>query len=94
MAYSKAQAFKKIIGIIESGKSLRSILVQENMPSSRTFYKWLDKDEKKLKQYARACEERADKIFEEIIEIADTTKEGVVVETYGDGTTKEKKGDI
>ena len=33
-------------------------------------------------------------MFEEIIEIADNTEEGVVIETDDHGRTKEKKGDM
>jgi hypothetical protein len=37
---------------------------------------------------------RSDVLFEEIIEIADTTEEGTVVETDDHGRTKEKTGDM
>src|SRR5690606_7118649 len=75
MAYSIEEIdemFERIIkGIAEDGESLRSVLQRHSMPSNETFYKWLEADENKSKQYARACEERADFIFEEIMEIAD-----------------------
>ena len=75
MAYSIEEIdemFERIIkGIAEDGESLRSVLQRHSMPSNETFYKWLEADENKSKQYARACEERADSIFEEILEIAD-----------------------
>lgn len=58
---------------IEKGEALRTILKDEDMPSSRTFFKWLDSNELYVKQYARACEIRAENLFDEIIEIADDT---------------------
>ena len=77
MAYSKEEiqtAFKDILNFIqEDGMSLRSALSQDNMPASETFYKWLEADEQKSKQYAHACEKRADAIFEDILAIADDT---------------------
>lgn len=74
MAYTKKQIeniFNSIIENIEQGDSLRTVLKKGNNPSSRTFYKWLDSDEDKVKQYARACEVRAEDIFEDILSIAD-----------------------
>lgn len=74
MAYSKEQkqeCFNRIIKHIEEGNSLRSALDMHDMPSSQTFYIWINEDEDKSKQYARACEERSDLIFEEILGIAD-----------------------
>jgi len=76
MAYSKKQieeTFDLICNRIKQGESLRSVLRDENMPSSQTFYIWIEEDVKKSKRYAYVCEQRADSIFEEIIEIADET---------------------
>ncbi len=56
------------------------------MPSSQTFYKWIDEDEIKSKQYARATSVRADSIFEDILYIADNVELG--------HTEKEKDGEI
>lgn len=74
MAYSQEQIeerFSYIISEIEKGRSLRSVLSDDNTPSNAVFYEWVDSSEEKMKQYARACEERADSIFEEMLEIAD-----------------------
>jgi len=62
--------------IAEEGKSLRSVLLSDNMPTSQTFYKWVDSSEEKTVHYVRATDKRADLIFEEILHIADTPKEG------------------
>jgi len=75
MAYSKEdieETFERIvIGIGEDGESLRSVLMRHSMPGSETFYKWIDQDIIKAKRYARACDERAERIADEILEIAD-----------------------
>ena len=76
MAYSEDEIeikFRLILEGLESGKSLRAVLREDDMPDSRTFYKWLDNDQNKITQYARACEKRTDSIFEEILDIADET---------------------
>lgn len=74
MAYKKEQIeeiFNRIMSEIIHGRALRNILKDEGMPAPETFYVWLDQDESKSKRYARACEYRADAIFDEIIDIAD-----------------------
>lgn len=79
MAYTEEQiteVFDNIIcQIADEGKSLRSILKEDSMPSSSTFFDWLENDDLKSKRYARACKVRADGIFDEIIEIAEHTGE-------------------
>ena len=89
----KKEIFNNIFNSIENGNSLRKTLMVINLPA-KTFYEWLEQDEEKSKQYARACELRADILFEEILEIANTTIEGKVIETDESGRTKEKVGDM
>ena len=74
MAYDKDKIFSLILLEIEEGASLRSILRRDDMPSRYTFFEWLHNDEEKTNQYARACEVRAEQIFEDILEIADETQ--------------------
>lgn len=53
MAYSKIEiekTFTIICDRIEGGESLRSVLRDDKMPSSQTFFKWIDGDEIKSKQ--------------------------------------------
>jgi hypothetical protein len=84
MAYTiekKQECFDYIISEIESGKSLRYALATNGMPSSQTFYFWLEeKDEngaltkeaeEKSKQYACACETRELLMLDQILDIAD-----------------------
>jgi hypothetical protein len=78
MAYSQQQideTFDEILREIEQGNSLISILRRKEFPSTATFYQWLEADEDKAKRYVRACEIRADVIFEDIIDIADHSDE-------------------
>jgi len=80
MAYSKEKIEERFTEICrqisEEGKSLRKILLSKDMPTAETFYKWIDADENKTKQYVRATTARADVIFEEILEIADNPQQG------------------
>ena len=74
MAYTKQQKetiFNSICERIEEGESLRSVLRDDNMPSSQTFYIWLENEEHKSKRYAHATQQRADIIFDEMFDIAD-----------------------
>ncbi len=69
MAYSqeeKDSIFSKILIEIENGRALRTVLKDEGMPSSQTFFIWIDEDEIKSKQYARSCKLRADAKFDDI----------------------------
>ena len=48
-----------------------------------TFYRWIEEDDAKSKQYARACTERADAIFEEILDITDNNALDVTIDDEG-----------
>lgn len=74
MAYTnkeKEKIFSDIIKLITQGRSFRKAKKEIGKPGYETFFKWLKEDKDKAKQYARACEERADKIFDEILDISD-----------------------
>lgn len=74
MAYSPEEIeriFEEVCSDIENGMALRGALKKEGRPSSKTFYEWIESDENRIKRYARACERRADEIFEDIMDIAD-----------------------
>lgn len=55
--------------MISDGMSLRKAI--HGKMSNEKFYSIADSSEELAKRYARACEYRADKMFEEILEIAD-----------------------
>lgn len=90
MAYTqekKDECFDYIISEIESGKSLRYALSTIGMPSSQTFYKWLEEKEndkltdeaiEKSKRYACACEQRELILLDEILEIADKQEADII----------------
>lgn len=88
MAYSeneKENIFEHIFNEIIEGRALRNILKEDKgMPPAVTFFDWLNKDENKSKQYARACELRAEAIFDEIIEIADDKSKDITITDNGE----------
>lgn len=90
MAYDIENTFKQILLSIEEGYSLRATLKREGMPTSTTFYEWIDNDKEKALHYARACEKRADAIFEEILDIADDSSNDFALADIGDGMQVEK----
>ena len=86
MAYTdkdKDNIFEYVCQEIEKGRALRNVLKDENMPSTSTFYQWLDNDEVKAKQYARATEVRADIIFDDILSIADENTNDTYINDNG-----------
>ena len=66
----RAEVIEKILSLVDDGKSLRQACKEIDFPR-KTFEGWLEADEELSAQYARARENRAEKIFEEIITIAD-----------------------
>ncbi len=72
--YSKALS-DKICEKLSLGMSLRKVCLADDMPSLVTIFAWMRIYPVFLKQYARAKEEGADAMFEEINEIADETLE-------------------
>lgn len=53
------------------GESMRSVCRDDAMPAMSTVFKWLREKEDFSQQYARAKEESADALFEELLDIAD-----------------------
>ena len=94
MAYSEEEReklFETIFELIENGNSLRKSLATVKL-SSKTFYEWLEleENESKVKQYARACEERAEALLDEMIDIVDDTSCDIIETDLGDGMLVEK----
>lgn len=56
------------------GESLRSICRSDEMPGLSTVYRWLLAHEEFREQYARAKDEQADTLADEIIEISDDAR--------------------
>lgn len=63
----------KLCDRIAAGESLRKICTDTNMPSMATVMRWLGKPENAAfrEQYACARDAQADKLVEEMLEIAD-----------------------
>jgi hypothetical protein len=53
------------------GESLRAICLSDDMPSRSTVFKWLNDNQYFSDQYARAKEEQAEALADDIIAIAD-----------------------
>jgi hypothetical protein len=96
MAYSlkdKKRLFDEIIRLISiEGFSLRKALRVEGMPDSHTFYSWLEEPKEegevsKFLQYTQAGKERAEMMFEDILEICDATENDIILDKDGDEIT-------
>lgn len=76
---------------ISEGKSVRTIVNNEDMPSSSTIYRWLlDEDKKEFwEQYERARNIQAELMFEELLEIADDGTNDTYLKENNDGSTFE-----
>jgi hypothetical protein len=62
---------------IASGKSIRTICAPDDMPAISTIYRWLRVHPLFSEQYAKAKEDQADAMVEEMLDIADDTDEDV-----------------
>lgn len=56
------------------GESLRSICRSDDMPAQSTVFYWLARIEGFSEQYARAREVQADTLFDDVLEIADDSR--------------------
>lgn len=86
MAYSKKDIddiFNYICTEIEKGRALRNVLQDDKMPSTSTFYEWLELYPDKSKQYTRATEIRAEAIFDDILSIADENANDTYINDNG-----------
>jgi hypothetical protein len=83
----------KIIARMTEGESLRSICRDDDFPHIATVLRWVASDDVFRDQYACAMDIRADMLFEQAIEIADTPVLGIERETSETGV-KIKEGDM
>ena len=63
-----------ILTRVMAGESLRKVCDSEGMPARSTVHLWLAADSGFSDQYARACEIRAEHLFDEMFDIADNEK--------------------
>lgn len=76
------------------GNSLRSVCQGDNIPSVKTVFNWMRTYPEFLQQYARAKEESADAMAEELLYIADNQEIGTTTTTKGDGSVETKEEDM
>lgn len=67
----------KICDQLSEGISLRTVCLADDMPSKQTVFSWMRTQKGFVDQYARAKEESADAMAEEILDIADETFETI-----------------
>lgn len=75
----------KICEQLAMGLSIRTVCAPEGMPAISTFFKWLREHDEFSKQYARAKEESADAMAEEILHISDEMPQKIVGNDKSDG---------
>lgn len=68
--YTKELA-DEICSQLAEGISLRTVCLSDDMPEKTTVFRWLRVNEEFRNQYAKAKEESADALVEEILDIAD-----------------------
>ena len=91
-AYSdteKQRIFDDICELIISGKSLRYAVTRVGIPA-KTFFVWIRDDDVKSKQYAQATIERAELMFEDMLDIADDSTNDFIEQDLGDGVINTK----
>ena len=97
MAYSednRDKIFDLVLERIENGEPLRVILRDEDMPSSRTFYKWLQEDPLKVKLYEDSTTLRSEALFDKMFEIATNPEMGETTKTLANGGLEVTTGDM
>lgn len=60
------------------GESLRSICLPDDMPARSVVFRWLGKHQEFADQYARAREEQAESLADEIVYIADNCEDAAI----------------
>jgi len=69
--YTPAMA-DDICARLVDGESLRAVCRSESMPNVATVMRWIGDHERFREQYAKATEERAAGMFEDMLDIADS----------------------
>ena len=92
MAYSekeKEKIFNDICEDVVNNKMSFNKAIDKSNITFNTFYVWLRDNESFQKKYNYARDMRSDVLFEEIIEIADTTENGVKIKDTPKGLITE-----
>jgi hypothetical protein len=88
--YSKELADKICIELA-LGKSMRTVCAMIGMPVMSAVFRWLREYEEFREQYARAKEEAADLMVEDMLDIADETSKDIIETKDRDGNVTGQK---
>lgn len=69
----------RICDRLANGESINAMCKDADMPSQATVFNWLQQQPTFLEKYTRAREAQADKLFDEILEIADSQEGDVYI---------------
>lgn len=92
----KEEAIKDVLEHVSKGGSVNSIIQKSSrdvIPSWPTWQEWVNEDDDLAKRYARAREDRAELIFEEILQIADDSTNDFTGIDAGNGMILDQKFD-
>lgn len=79
---------------LAEGESMRSISRDKDMPAMSTMFKWLRENDIFSEQYAKAKQESADAMAEDILDIADTPVIGEIKTIRPDGSIEIKQDEM
>lgn len=79
----------KICALLAEGLSLRTVCLADDMPDKSTVFRWLRIHSEFRDQYARAKEESADALVDEMLDIADDGTNDWITRTNADGSEYE-----
>jgi hypothetical protein len=82
-----------ICHLLAEGMSLRSVCKEKGMPDIATVFKWMRSNEEFLKQYARAKQESADAMAEEVLDIADNAVNDWMEVNHGEHKSWKENGE-
>lgn len=71
---------------LSEGESLRTVCFADDMPSARSVFRWLRDNKEFSQQYARAKQESADAMADEILDISDDGSNDWMERNYGETT--------
>jgi hypothetical protein len=76
------------------GESMRTVCKEPDMPAMASVFKWLREHKEFSEQYAKAKEESADAMAEDLLYIADTPVMGEIKTIKPDGTVEIKQDEM
>ena len=85
--FDREKVSNEILTRMIGGESLRKICREDEMPNIVTFLEWVAKDPALGNQYAYAMQQRAEAMFEEMLDIADDGSNDTYVDENGNKKT-------